>query len=54
MEADAFLFHPARSPAMGLAVAVLHEEAPPTLAAEADLTLPSIDAVPAFLTWIIN
>jgi len=38
----------------GLAVAVLHAEAPPTLAAEADLTLPSIDAVPAFLTWVIN
>lgn len=38
---------------LGLAVAVLHEEAPPTLAAEADLALPSIDAVPAFLAWVI-
>lgn len=37
----------------GLAVAVLQEEAPPLLAAEADLTLPSIDAVPAFLAWVI-
>jgi trehalose 6-phosphate phosphatase len=37
----------------GLAVAVLHEEAPPTLAAEADLILPSIQAVPAFLAWVI-
>ena len=37
----------------GLAVAVLHEEAPPNLAAEADLTLPSIEAVPAFLAWLL-
>ncbi len=38
----------------GLAIAVLHEEAPPTLAAEADLTLPSIQAVPAFLEWLLQ
>ncbi len=38
----------------GLAVAVLHEEAPPSLAAEADFILPSIEAVPAFLTWLIE
>lgn len=38
----------------GLSVAVLHEEAPPALAAEADFTLPSIEAVPAFLTWLIE
>jgi trehalose 6-phosphate phosphatase len=38
----------------GLAVAVLQEEAPPTLAAEADLALPSIQAVPAFLEWLIQ
>ena len=37
----------------GLAVAVLQAEAPPTLAAEADLTLPSIEAVPAFLEWVL-
>ena len=38
----------------GLSVAVLHEEAPPALAAEADFTLPSIEAVPAFLAWLIE
>jgi trehalose 6-phosphate phosphatase len=38
----------------GLAVAVLHEEAPPALAAAADLSLPSIQAVPAFLEWVIT
>jgi hypothetical protein len=32
----------------------LHEEAPPALAAEADLALPSIEAVPAFLAWVIT
>jgi trehalose 6-phosphate phosphatase len=37
----------------GLAVAVLQAEAPPALAAEADLTLPSIEAVPPFLAWVI-
>lgn len=39
---------------MGVAVAVLHDEAPPTLAAEADLALPSIEAVPAFLGWLLE
>ncbi len=38
----------------GLSVAVLHEEAPASLAAEADLALPSIEAVPAFLAWVIS
>ncbi len=38
----------------GYAGAVLHEEAPPQLAAEADFTLPSIEAVPAFLAWLIQ
>jgi trehalose 6-phosphate phosphatase len=38
----------------GIAVAVLHEEAPPTLVAEADLALPSIEAVPAFLAWLLE
>ncbi len=37
----------------GLAVGVLQAEAPPTLAAEADLTLPSIQTVPAFLEWVL-
>ncbi|HLV98424.1 MAG TPA: trehalose-phosphatase [Ktedonobacterales bacterium] len=37
----------------GLAVAVLQAEAPPALAAEADLALPSIRAVPAFLEWVL-
>jgi trehalose 6-phosphate phosphatase len=37
----------------GLAVAVLQAEAPPALAAEADLALPSIQAVPAFLEWAL-
>jgi trehalose 6-phosphate phosphatase len=36
-----------------LAVAVLQAEAPPTLAAEADLALPSIQAVPAFLEGLL-
>ena len=38
----------------GWSVAVLQEEAPPTLADEADFTLPSIEAVPAFLAWLID
>jgi trehalose 6-phosphate phosphatase len=38
----------------GWSVAVLQEEAPPALAAEADLTLPAIEAVPAFLAWLIE
>jgi len=37
----------------GLAVAILQAEAPPALAAEADLALPSIQAVPAFLEWVL-
>lgn len=39
---------------VGLAVAVLHSEAPPNLAHEADITLPSIDAVPAFLRRVVR
>jgi trehalose 6-phosphate phosphatase len=39
---------------IGLAVAVLHSEAPPDLAQEADLTLPGIDAVPAFLRRVVR
>jgi trehalose 6-phosphate phosphatase len=38
----------------GLAVAVLHNEAPPGLAEEADVTLPSVDAVPGFLRWLVE
>ena len=38
----------------GVAVAVLQEEAPPTLGVEADLTLPSIAAVPDLLRWLID
>jgi trehalose 6-phosphate phosphatase len=38
----------------GMAVAVLHNEAPPALAAEADLALSSIEAVPAFLAWLLE
>jgi trehalose 6-phosphate phosphatase len=38
----------------GVAVAVLHEEAPPELAGEADLALPSIEAVPDFLRWLLS
>ncbi|HEV8191934.1 MAG TPA: trehalose-phosphatase [Ktedonobacterales bacterium] len=38
----------------GVAVAVLHNEAPPRLAEEADITLPSIDAVPGFLRWLVE
>jgi trehalose 6-phosphate phosphatase len=39
---------------VGIAVAVLHSEAPSDLAQEADLTLPSIDAVPAFLRHLVR
>ncbi|HEY7122504.1 MAG TPA: trehalose-phosphatase [Ktedonobacterales bacterium] len=39
---------------MGIAVAVLHEEGSSALAAEADLALPSIEAVPAFLAWLLD
>lgn len=38
----------------GIAVAVLHDEAPPGLAEEADVTLSSIDAVPGFLRWLVE
>lgn len=37
----------------GIAVAVLHAEAPPDLAAEADITLSSVERVPAFLRWLV-
>lgn len=37
----------------GVAVAVAQPEAPPDLAAEADLVLPGIERVPALLTWLI-
>jgi trehalose 6-phosphate phosphatase len=37
----------------GVAVAVLHSEAPAHLAAEADLALDSIEQVPAFLQWLL-
>jgi trehalose 6-phosphate phosphatase len=37
----------------GIAVAVLHDEAPMGLAAEADMTLASVDAVPGFLRWLL-
>jgi hypothetical protein len=33
---------------------VLHDDAPPALVAEADFALPSIDAVPAFLAWLLE
>ena len=38
----------------GVAVAVLHEEAPADLAAEADVALDSIQHVPAFLRWLLT
>lgn len=38
----------------GIAVAVLHREAPPELAAEADIALTSIERVPAFLRWLVT
>ena len=37
----------------GVAVAVLHSEAPAHLAAEADMSLPSAEAVPGFLRWLL-
>jgi trehalose 6-phosphate phosphatase len=37
----------------GIAVAVLHSEAPANLAAEADMTLASVEAVPDFLRWLL-
>jgi trehalose 6-phosphate phosphatase len=38
----------------GVAVAVLHAEAPPDLAAEADLALASVELVPAFLRAVLK
>jgi trehalose 6-phosphate phosphatase len=38
----------------GVAVAVLHSEAPEDLANEADMTLPSAEAVPGFLRWLLT
>jgi trehalose 6-phosphate phosphatase len=38
---------------VGVAVAVWQAEAPPELAAAADLILPAIDAVPGFLRWLL-
>lgn len=38
----------------GVAIAVLHDEAPPNLAAEADLALDSIERVPVLLRWLIR
>lgn len=37
----------------GIAVAVLHQEAPTGLTTEADMTLPSVEAVPGFLRWLL-
>ena len=37
----------------GMAVAVLHDEAPAQLAAEADMALPGAEAVPGFLRWLL-
>lgn len=37
----------------GIAVAVLHHEAPTNLAAEADMTLPGAEATPGFLRWLL-
>lgn len=38
----------------GLAVAIASPEAPADLATEADLTLPSVEDVPAFLQWLVT
>jgi trehalose 6-phosphate phosphatase len=38
----------------GVAVAVLHPEAPADLADAADITLDSIERVPAFLRWLVE
>lgn len=38
----------------GIAVAVLHPEAPPELAAEADIVLGSIEQVPGFVRWVVE
>lgn len=37
----------------GIAVAVLHHEAPASLATEADMTLASAETVPGFLRWLL-
>lgn len=37
----------------GVAVAVLHDEAPAALAAEADMSLPNAEATPGFLQWLL-
>jgi trehalose 6-phosphate phosphatase len=37
----------------GIAVAVLHDEAPMNLAAEADMSLPNAEAAPGFLRWLL-
>jgi trehalose 6-phosphate phosphatase len=37
----------------GVAVAVLHDEAPAALAAEADMSLPDAEATPGFLQWLL-
>lgn len=37
----------------GMAVAVLHDEAPTNLATEADMTLPGVEAAPGFLRWLL-
>lgn len=38
----------------GVAVAILQDEAPPELAAAADVTLDSIERVPALLRWLLD
>lgn len=38
----------------GVAVAVLHSEAPAHLADEADMALPNAEAVPGFLRWLLE
>lgn len=38
----------------GVAIAVLHDEAPPDLAAAADVTLDAIERVPELLRWLLE
>lgn len=38
---------------LGIAVAVLHGEAPENLATEADIALDAVEAVPGFLRWLL-
>lgn len=38
---------------LGIAVAVLHGEAPENLATEADIALDAVEAVPSFLRWLL-